>query len=142
MAWKWWHGTLTDRRQAQVDDLKSFAHHVGERLDAEAGLGTHGDAARAASYARGAFPALVRHLCAALCVPADGKSQGSGSDRDADLECGDGKLAARKAESASAPQASLLVPGPPSGGSGARASVDDSVDSLEKGAESVAQPAT
>lgn len=31
-------GTLTDRREAQVGDLKSFAHHVGQRLDEEAGL--------------------------------------------------------------------------------------------------------
>ena len=37
--YKAWNGTLTDRRQAQVDDLKSFAQHVGERLDAEQGLG-------------------------------------------------------------------------------------------------------
>ena len=39
VAWKWWHGGLTDRAQAQLEDLKSFAHHLGERLDAEADLG-------------------------------------------------------------------------------------------------------
>ncbi len=27
LAWKAWHGTLTDRRQAELDDLKSFAKH-------------------------------------------------------------------------------------------------------------------
>jgi hypothetical protein len=39
MGWRWYTGTLTDRREAQVDDLKSFAHHLGERLDGDAGLG-------------------------------------------------------------------------------------------------------
>jgi len=43
MAWKWHTGTLTDRKQAQIDDLKSFAHHLGERLDAEGGLGEGAD---------------------------------------------------------------------------------------------------
>jgi high-affinity iron transporter len=38
MAWKWYTGTLTDRRQAQLDDFKSFAAHLGDRMDAEAGL--------------------------------------------------------------------------------------------------------
>ncbi|MEO2192294.1 MAG: FTR1 family protein [bacterium] len=27
LAWKAWHGTLTDEKQAQLDDLKSFAKH-------------------------------------------------------------------------------------------------------------------
>lgn len=27
LAWKAWHGTLTDRKQTQLDDLKSFAKH-------------------------------------------------------------------------------------------------------------------
>lgn len=39
MLWKNYHGTLTDKRQAGADDFKSFAHHLGERLDVEAGLG-------------------------------------------------------------------------------------------------------
>lgn len=38
LAWKWYSGTLTDRRQAQLDDFKSFAAHLGDRMDAEAGL--------------------------------------------------------------------------------------------------------
>lgn len=32
-------GTLTDRKAAQLDDLKSFAGHLGQRMDEEAGLG-------------------------------------------------------------------------------------------------------
>lgn len=36
MLWKNYHGTLTDKRQAGAEDLKSFVHHLG---DVETGLG-------------------------------------------------------------------------------------------------------
>ncbi|EFN52192.1 hypothetical protein CHLNCDRAFT_139414 [Chlorella variabilis] len=124
MAYKWWHGTLTDRRQAQVDDFKSFAHHLGERMDAEAGL--------------------------------DGKSQGSGSDRELDLEAAHGKPGGvPKVDSALVAPPSpdtALKPAPGSGDGSddagtstaedpASNSVGDSADSLEKGEEAgLAEP--
>lgn len=40
MLWKNYHGTLTDKRQAGAEDLKSFVHHLG---DVETGLGKSSD---------------------------------------------------------------------------------------------------
>ena len=40
LAWKAWHGTLTDRHQTQLDDLKSFAQH-GLHGDFESDEGEH-----------------------------------------------------------------------------------------------------
>ncbi|PSC73283.1 Plasma membrane iron permease [Micractinium conductrix] len=39
MAWKAHTGTLTDKREAQLDDFKSFARHLGEQADSDEGLG-------------------------------------------------------------------------------------------------------
>jgi hypothetical protein len=51
VLYKWWRGTLTDRQEAQIDDLKSFALHAGERLDTEAGLGEE--------WAHAGFPEVI-----------------------------------------------------------------------------------
>lgn len=174
MAYKWWHGTLTDRRQAQVDDFKSFAHHLGERMDAEAGLGEcvcalaagRGSLRRAPGRVgtreqrwrphlpmrAAAHPAFL-HLAWLL---ADGKSQGSGSDRELDLEAAHGKPGGvPKVDSALVAPPSpdtALKPAPGSGDGSddagtstaedpASNSVGDSADSLEKGEEAgLAEP--
>lgn len=90
MWWKWHTGTLTDRREAQIDDFKSFAAHLGERMDAEEGLDKG------------------KHL-------TSDSSSGGRLSSDVDLELGKGEAAAEAADQAAAYQATLS----PAGASGA-----------------------
>lgn len=85
LGWKWYTGTLTDRREAQRDDFKSFVQHAGEQLDEDAGL-KKGSASASASGSctsedadleagEGKAPALPRDASPRLQPPAEGGEQ-------------------------------------------------------------------
>jgi hypothetical protein len=166
MGWRWYTGTLTDRREAQVDDLKSFAHHLGERLDGDAGLGECASWLGARWLAGGWWPGaeLVRWRlsgCSAGgswhavlscngsadgspilpgCVRAGkGKDGSEPSSSEPDLEAGEGKAPAGAVSKAG----SAILGGATTAGAPlvARTSPGDSVDSVGNGKQQVATAA-
>lgn len=116
MLWKNYHGTLTDKRQAGADDFKSFAHHLGERLDVEAGLGKSSqdggseDLEAGKGAAKRVDSAVHKLDSEVLAVPG---SPGASSSNDNTVDDSAGSLRRNSDESAERGEGGSNVPPPP-----------------------------
>ncbi|KAL4423883.1 hypothetical protein ABPG75_001184 [Micractinium tetrahymenae] len=111
MLWKNYHGTLTDKRQAGADDFKSFAHHLGERLDAEAGLAKNSQDGSSDDLESGKAGKLKpADSSAFLTAPG---SPGGSSSKDNTLGDSAGSLPRRSDDSAERGEGGSDVPPPP-----------------------------